>query len=273
MERRPRWELWIPMFSAVLCATAALCWSERLQLQPFDEAYITLRASLNWATGHGPVFNPGERVESTTSPLWTALLALGIRLGADPIALLAAGGLLFAAAAGALCSILALQAAGPVASVAAGIFLAALPTFSAWALTGMEVPLAGFTLALATWAALRDRPAIAGVLAAAAALARPEALVLVPILVAGASLSADPPRRFRAAVIAALSASVPLTAFFVVRHAYFDAWLPNTYVAKRGGLGWAAVARGLRYAAGFLALHPAVAAGMGWAVWVRRRRE
>src|SRR5947209_979283 len=132
---RPRWEPWIPVLSAVLCATAALWWSERLQLQPFDDAYITLRASLNWATGHGPVFNPGERVESTTSPLWTALLALGIRLGADPIALLDAGGLLFAAAAGALSSILALQAAGPVASVAAGIFLAALPTFSAWALT------------------------------------------------------------------------------------------------------------------------------------------
>jgi hypothetical protein len=273
MDRQPRWELWIPVFSAVLCASAALWWSERLQLQPFDDAYITLRAALNWATGQGPVFNPGERVESTTSPLWTALLALGIRVGADPVALLGAAGVVFTAAAGAMCSILALRTAGPLASVAAGVFLAALPTWSAWALTGMEVPLAGLALAIAAWGALRDRPAIAGVLAAAAALARPEALILVPLFVAAASLCADQQRRRRTAAIAGVCAAIPLAALFLLRHAWFGAWLPNTYVAKRGGLGWAAVARGLRYATAFAMLHPAIAAGIGWAGALKRRPE
>jgi len=261
------------MFSAVLCATAALCWSERLQLQPFDDAYITLRASLNWATGHGPVFNPGERVESTTSPLWTALLALGILFGADPISLLAVGGVIFAAAAGALCSILAIEAAGPIAGVTAGAFLAAIPTWSAWTLTGMEVPLAGVTLALATWAALRNRPALTGVLATVAACARPEALTLVPLFVLGAAVGAEPERRRPVALTALAFAAFPLAGLFLARHAYFGNWLPNTYAAKRGGLGSSGIARGLQYVSAFALLHPAIVAAVAWAAWLRRRSE
>jgi hypothetical protein len=114
---------------------------------------------------------------------------------------------------------------------------------------------------------------IAGALAAAAALARPEAVLLVPVFVAAASLATEQHRRHRAVTIAALCASIPIAALFLARHAYFGAWLPNTYVAKRGGLGWAGVARGLRYAAAFAVLHPAIAAGVGWAGSLRRRPE
>src|SRR5438132_8223263 len=199
MERRPRWGVFVPLLSAAACAAAALWWGERLQFQPFDDAYITLRAAANWAAGHGPVFNPAERVESTTSPLWTALLALGIRLGANPEALVGLLGVAFAAAAGAVASALAIELAGPLAGAAAGALLAALPAWSGWAPTGMEVPLAGLTLALAAWAAVRGRPVWSGVLGAMAALARPEALVLVPVLAASAAAAA-PERRLRAAL-------------------------------------------------------------------------
>ena len=41
-----------------------------------DDGFIHLRVVEQVAAGHGPVFNVGERVEASTSPLWVALLVL-----------------------------------------------------------------------------------------------------------------------------------------------------------------------------------------------------
>jgi arabinofuranosyltransferase len=46
-----------------------------------DDGFINLRIIRNWLAGDGPVFNPGERVEAATSPLWLAIVALAGRLG------------------------------------------------------------------------------------------------------------------------------------------------------------------------------------------------
>src|SRR2546428_12329984 len=42
----------------------------------WEDYFITFRSSLNLATGHGLVFQPGERVHTFTSPLGTLLPAL-----------------------------------------------------------------------------------------------------------------------------------------------------------------------------------------------------
>jgi arabinofuranosyltransferase len=47
-----------------------------------DDGFINLRIVRNIVDGYGPVFNPGERVEVGTSPLWLAVLALVHALGA-----------------------------------------------------------------------------------------------------------------------------------------------------------------------------------------------
>jgi hypothetical protein len=47
---------------------------------PFEDAYITLRYARNIASGLGFVYNPGEHVLGTTTPLWTLLNALYIWL-------------------------------------------------------------------------------------------------------------------------------------------------------------------------------------------------
>ena len=39
-----------------------------------DDGFINLRVTKQLLAGHGPVFNRGERVEATTSPLWMYLL-------------------------------------------------------------------------------------------------------------------------------------------------------------------------------------------------------
>lgn len=58
----------------------ALC--ARLVLIPLfdfhlDDAYITFRVASNAASGLGPVFNPGERVLSVTTPLYALLMIPG----------------------------------------------------------------------------------------------------------------------------------------------------------------------------------------------------
>ena len=64
---RPR-DLQIGVF--VFCL--ALAWQHRF-LQ--DDAFISFRYARNLATGHGLVWNPGERVEGYTNFLWTLLMA------------------------------------------------------------------------------------------------------------------------------------------------------------------------------------------------------
>ena len=51
---------------------------------PIDDAYITFRYARNLADGHGLVYNPGERVLGTSTPLYALVLAsLAAGLGAD----------------------------------------------------------------------------------------------------------------------------------------------------------------------------------------------
>ncbi|NJM08474.1 hypothetical protein HC891_23265 [Candidatus Gracilibacteria bacterium] len=47
-----------------------------LAARGYDDPYITFRYAQNLAEGAGYVYNVGERVQSTTTPLFTVLLAL-----------------------------------------------------------------------------------------------------------------------------------------------------------------------------------------------------
>jgi arabinofuranosyltransferase len=233
----------LPLFAAALAVASALIWADHLRLVAIDDAYISFRAAMNLAHGFGPVFNPGERVESSTSPLWVAVLAAAERLGAGPLATWAPLSLLFAAAAAAFSALCAFELGGPVAAVLATIALTLTPAFGAWICTGMEVPLAAFLITASAWAAIRQRAIAAGLLLALAAMARPEAIVLLPVL-----LLAVPRSSFSRLIAAAL---LPTLALLLLRHAFFGQWLPNTYVAKRGGAGLAGILRGLLYVGGF----------------------
>src|SRR2546423_14472847 len=59
----------------------------------WEDYLITFRASLNLATGHGLVFQPGERVHTFTSPLDTLLPALFALGGGENVAVRALWGL------------------------------------------------------------------------------------------------------------------------------------------------------------------------------------
>jgi arabinofuranosyltransferase len=125
-----------------------------------DDAFISLRASRNLARGDGAVFNPGERVEGSSSPLWLVLLAPAYALG---IPLEHAGRLL-----GLLCALLVIlwtdrTARGILglrswAALAVPLYLAVSFPFCFYATSAMETPLYTLLLILACGEVLRGPP-------------------------------------------------------------------------------------------------------------------
>src|ERR1700687_1320479 len=123
----------------------------------FDDAYITFRYAANLARGFGLVFNPGERVLGTTSPLFTFILAaaglvLGPRFYGEfevAVVILACLGTLY------ICELI--LAATGVHSAVKWTFLAVLaflPSFISNSTSGMETPVVLFLMALSLYLAM-----------------------------------------------------------------------------------------------------------------------
>lgn len=67
----PRRPYWLPV--VLLVVLYMLVITRRAWIG--DDAFITLRTVDNFVSGHGPVYNVGERVQSYTHPLWMLLLS------------------------------------------------------------------------------------------------------------------------------------------------------------------------------------------------------
>lgn len=246
-----------------------------------DDAGITFAYARSVATGAGPVLQPGlPPVEGWSNPAWLALLVLGHWLGLfdhgtwfgvpDYVAYPKALGLLCVA--GALAAFHAAASAvsrrPALVTVLTGTVLAAIPSFVAWCVSGLENSL--IVLAVAGIAAVLVRaraalpapgPAVAcGLLAALAALTRPEGLIYAGAFPIAVLLVARRGRLLAAVGAAALSVAafaVPVGAYLAWRLAVFGQWLPTTAVAKSQGLptvaGFAKVTELVGYA-GWLAV-------------------
>ena len=68
-----RISLWI----TVVTMSALWAWGAWQRRWIADDGLIVLRTVRNLLAGNGPVFNPGERVESNTSTAWTYLTYVG----------------------------------------------------------------------------------------------------------------------------------------------------------------------------------------------------
>ena len=75
-----------------LLLATVLMWPLRHYLT--DDTFIHLQYARNLAAGHGFVFNQGERIYGSTSPLWVALIADGMALGLDGLLVARAIGLI-----------------------------------------------------------------------------------------------------------------------------------------------------------------------------------
>ena len=203
-----------------------------LQAWVTDDAFITLRVVDNVLSGHGPVWNVGQRVQVYTHPAWflllTAVIAATREFFVTPMVLgvtLTFGfvvGLTWRAPLGRALFVCAL--------------LAASPSFVDFATSGLENPLTHVWLLLAALEASRrevrlPRLALYGGLLQ---LTRPDgALLMAPLVLLHAVRSARQDGLWLTAR-GLLLASLPLLAWYAFALVYYGTPLANTALAKLG---------------------------------------
>jgi hypothetical protein len=228
---------WIPGLVGAVILLALLRHHEP---QIGDDAFIYFRYARNLARGYGAVFNPGERVEGYSSPLWLGLLCVGAKLDVDMARWAHLLG--FVATMGTAVGTYLLARRLDATREAAGVaVLAVALTYGTtyWAGAGLETALHAcllvWTCVLAVGGGIGW-----GLLAGLLAFARPEGLMFTP-LVAAAMIVLHRRVALRGAAIA-----IALTAALLAgRWLYYHAPFPNTYYAKATGalaqrleLGW-----------------------------------
>ena len=219
-----------------------------------DDAFITYRYARHIADGMGAVFNPGERVEGFSNPLFTFLLAGVYRLVPDvtwfPIV---ARGIGVASAVGALIALAACPGVELRRGIALGLLLTAVSTsFALWAVGGLETSLYCFLITLGFALTLR-RPrgargaTILGLVLALITLSRPEGVLPAAALFLGRFLDPGTRHDWRGHALIAGVAALPVAAYGAFRLAYYGDWLPNTFYAKQHFTLMGAFWRGVWY--------------------------
>ncbi|AOJ02730.1 MULTISPECIES: hypothetical protein [Burkholderia] len=238
--------------------------------ESIDDAYITLRYSLNLALGHGPIFNIGERVEGYSNPVWMALLALTGKIGLSMPLMMK----VYSVIAGAVAILIVGQYAdrvfGRIAALSAMALLACSTFFALWATDGLETM---FYTALVTGLYIlllsSANPVTIGIVASLVALTRPEGAIFG--LVACSYLAWRRGYKQSLAVLALLA--IFGGAYELFRIEYFGALVPNTALAKVHTTAQT-VLRGGQYLwrfnaeSGYLVL-PAVVVS----IWIHRKND
>ena len=220
-----------------------------------DDAFISYRYAANWAAGHGPVFNTGERVEGYSNFLLVALLALVRRAGGDVVH---ASRTLGTLACWALLVAMYLQLRrgfrrGTGLALAGSAALALHAGISTFARSGLEaIPLV-LTVLLAQSIFLEDcrrgRSHVrAGLLFGVIALLRADGFVFCA---ATALFLVSTRRGWREVWSLAWPFGVVFVPYFAWRWSYYGFLLPNPYYLRTGGDIYQQL-RGLFYLAKFV---------------------
>lgn len=205
-----------------------------------DDAYILYRYARNFASGHGLVFNPGERVEGYSALLYVLLLAAGYPIVGDegmyPLAFVL--NLVFVSAAFLIFyKHIRVKYGDERAALAAAMF-ALCPTIWSWAASGMGTMMV-LLVQVAIWAAA-ERIVDEGraknilllcLLSAVSVLSRVDGFIFPGIAAACLLLKG----RRRAAIYCAATLALALSAYVLWRYNYYGYIFANTYYAKVSG--------------------------------------
>lgn len=208
-----------------------------------DDAFITFRYARNLLAGNGFVFNPGEAVLGTTTPLYTLLMAGlgavfgGIRADFPNIALV-----VNALADAATC--LLLWQLGKRLSLARAGYLAglcwAVAAYSVtFAIGGLETSVYVLLLTGAGWAFLAEKRKLTALLGALALLTRPDAvilvgpLILVRLIQMGLALRSKPQVSPLSSYLLEISVfALPVLVWYGFAWAAFGSPFPHSVTAK-----------------------------------------
>ncbi|MGB7061696.1 MAG: glycosyltransferase family 39 protein [Candidatus Zixiibacteriota bacterium] len=192
-----------------------------------DDSFITFRYAENIASGKGFVYNEGERVLGTSTPLYTLLLALLTKLGL-PI-------LLFAriinigadCLSGILIFLLLRQFKISVATVAA-LFYVLFPRVMVWSISGMETSLYVLFIAASLYFYHKQNLGLTALFLALTFLTRVDGIILGLAILAHFILQQ---RRFPTKmVLASIALVLPWLVFSIF---YFGSPIPNAVLGKK----------------------------------------
>jgi hypothetical protein len=232
-RRVARPELLIPLLAIVLRVVAGP--------RVIDDAYIIFRYAQNLLAGNGFVFNPGEPVFGITTPLFGALLAaLGVLSGgtAAPFPTLALG-VNALADAGTCWLLIALgrRLDRPAAGILAALVWAVAPMSVTFAIGGMETSVFILLMTATLYFHSSRRPIAAAACAGLSLITRPDALILIGLLIlerirqvwqTRRTAGTYPPVRW--SEVAAFLA--PVAAWAVVAWIAYGSPIPQSIVAK-----------------------------------------
>jgi hypothetical protein len=197
---------------------------------PFDDAYISFRYAEHLVSGRGLVYNIGERVFGSSTPLYVLwLAALRWLLPGDlATAAVRANAIGFAAAAFLAGRLARRLTNAPWVGATVTAALLVNPMLLAISTGGME---SFWFLALASVAVLvligeRPKPWLFGLLAGLAILTRAEGVLLAPIALVVLA------RRPRDLLRAAAGAALPLGAWALFSTLYYGSPIPQSVIAK-----------------------------------------
>lgn len=192
-----------------------------------DDVYITYRYSRNIALGNGFVFNLGERVQGTTTPLFALLMAGVYFLTHD---LVHAGNITSAISLLGVC-LITLRLGNKIGGVwlgAGGALMLALNTLF-YISFGMETLTYTFLLVAAFWFAYHNKDFFAGVCVGLLTVTRADGIIAAVVLALTALIV-----RKRIPWRGGITAVLIIAAWYFFAWAYFGSPLPQTFNAKVG---------------------------------------
>ena len=261
-----------PWLAFAVIATLLVLHAQLFLGYAVDDAFITLRYADNLRHGLGLTFNPGERVEGFTCPLFVVIEAGLLALGANGVVAAKLLGIACGIGTIGLTMRLALRLTNSVPAAAlAGLTLAVQPAFAVACVNGLETALFAFWIAAAfdLWQSPPSErtSTLLGATLAAAFLTRPEGALATAIIGADFLRRKRPLTRF---VASFLLIAGPL---FLRKAAYYHSWTPNTALAKLPPLSWMRIRSGFAYVADFSETHWEIV-GYAALLWLAiRRRE
>lgn len=212
-----------------------------------DDSYITYRYARNILAGDGFVYNPGERVLGTTTPLYTLTMVVLGGLTGGTQANFPVIAMLFNALSDALTALLlwklGMHLGYKLAGTAAALVWAVTPFSVTFAIGGLETSLYILLLTGTVYAYVRGYHKLTALLAALSLLTRPDALLLlIPLGLARLlthithrtphSIHRTLLSRVRDLIPELLVFVIPTSAWFTFAALYFGSPIPHSILAK-----------------------------------------
>jgi hypothetical protein len=194
-----------------------------------DDAYITYRYAANLAEGKGWVYNSGEKVQGTSSPLYTTILGAVAGIGgADAVPFASKTISLIADVATLLIVWQLLSSLSLLARFISGALLALYPKAVLIGISGMEASLVVALMVLGLYLLARREPTMACLALGLLLLTRFDAIIwIATVIVFARAWREDVPAR-------AISLLLLIFGSWVVfSHLYFGTWVPHSVIAKR----------------------------------------